>query len=123
MKDFFLNAVWTVRSQLHVITQKPFLVTLSGCETGVGWQSLGDGAFGLAGAFLFAGSEVVVASSWKVEDTSARRLMQSFYRHRKRGEAEALRRAQSALAKRQAPFYWASFRVFGDLPVDPTSSD
>lgn len=30
--DVWENGWWTVRSQLHVITQKPLLVTLSGCD-------------------------------------------------------------------------------------------
>jgi CHAT domain-containing protein len=101
--------------EILVLKPRARVVTLSGCETGVGWQSLGDGAFGLAGAFLFAGSEVVVASRWQVEDAATQRLMKSFYGNRKKGEAEALRRAQRALSKRLPPFYWASFRVFGDL--------
>jgi thymidylate kinase len=30
--DVWQNGLWTVRSQLHLVTQKPFLVTLSGCD-------------------------------------------------------------------------------------------
>jgi thymidylate kinase len=30
--DFSQNAVWTVRAQAHVVTQKPLLVALSGCD-------------------------------------------------------------------------------------------
>ncbi len=107
----------------EILVRKPRarLVTLSGCETGVGWQSLGYGAFGLAGGFLYAGSEVVVASSWRVEDDATGRLMKRFYSNRTAGAAEALRRAQIAESKRLPPFYWASFRVFGDLPKSSAS--
>lgn len=99
----------------EIIAQEPRarLVTLSGCATGVGWRALGDNAFGLAGAFLFAGSEVVVASSWEVEDESARRLMTAFYRGLTDGSPEALRRAQLREANRSHPFYWASWRHYG----------
>lgn len=98
-------------------------VVLSGCATGRGWQLLGDGAFGLAGAFLVAGSQAVVASVWSVADRPTSILMRHFYKHllAKQSPAQALQLAQRELlrlykpagARILPPYYWASFRVIG----------
>lgn len=99
------------------------LVVLSGCTTGRGWRSLGDGAYGLAGAFLSAGAQSVVASMWDVADLATGRLMQLFYTNlsKKQDAARALRNAQlhmlryktPAYANYLPPYYWASFRIIG----------
>lgn len=99
------------------------LVVLSGCTTGRGWRSLGDGAYGLAGAFLSAGAQSVVASMWDVADLATGRLMQLFYTNlsKKQDAARALRNAQlrmlryktPAYASYLPPYYWASFRIIG----------
>lgn len=90
------------------------LVVLSGCTTGRGWEELGAGAYGLAGAFLVAGAHSVIASSWDVSDEATAALMRGFYDHLARGEtpAEALRHARARLTSNQRPpFYWAAFRL------------
>jgi tetratricopeptide (TPR) repeat protein len=95
------------------------LCVLAGCESaGVGDVS-GEGAQGLAAAFLSAGVPAVVATTWPVDDRTTADLMQRFYRELARGSsvAEALRRAQSAVRSRPAtrhPFYWAGFVVLGE---------
>ncbi len=95
------------------------LVVLSGCTTGRGWALLGDGSYGLAGAFLASGSRAVVASTWSVADHATGKLMGAMYRHLARGDspAQALRRAQLGLIRSgrpfTPPFFWASFRLVG----------
>ncbi|MEM8995361.1 MAG: CHAT domain-containing protein, partial [Acidobacteriota bacterium] len=123
------------------------LVTLSGCETGLGRSLDGAGAQSLARAFFRAGARSVLASLWRVHDGATARLMTSFY-----GElgdtdkAQALARAQRGLiagdpeasslvewARRlwpgdagpapeelAHPYYWSGFHLLGDWrPIDP----
>jgi CHAT domain-containing protein/Tfp pilus assembly protein PilF len=95
------------------------LVTLSGCDTGVGEVKLGEGVYGLRRAFFLAGTESLVMSLWPVSDYVTRGLMTDYYGGLKKGlgRGEALRRAQLAMLKRkdrQHPFYWASFIQSGE---------
>ncbi|HEX6199921.1 MAG TPA: CHAT domain-containing tetratricopeptide repeat protein [Thermoanaerobaculia bacterium] len=112
--------VWEIYQRLRLDAD---LVTLSACETGLGRELAGEGVLGLTRAFHYAGARTVVSSLWKVSDEATAHLMESFYRHLKAGvgKAEALRRAQLALAAgsagdaagRSDPFYWAAFQVHG----------
>ena len=95
------------------------LVTLSGCDTGVGEVKLGEGVYGLRRAFFLAGTESLVMSLWPVSDYVTRALMTDYYGGLKKGlgRGEALRQAQLAMLKhkgRQHPFYWASFIQSGE---------
>jgi len=77
---------------------KANLVVLSACETGLGKLSSGDELVGLTRAFIYAGTPSVVASLWKVEDSSTAALMASFYKNlRTMSKVEALRQAQLEL--------------------------
>jgi len=76
------------------------LVVLSACETGLGKLSSGDELVGLTRAFIYAGTPSVVASLWKVEDSSTAAFMASFYRNlRTMTKVEALRQAQLELIR------------------------
>ena len=82
---------------------KASLIVLSACETGLGKLSTGDELVGLTRAFIYAGTPSVVASLWKVEDSSTAQLMASFYRNLKTmSKVEALRQAQLELIRGQA---------------------
>jgi CHAT domain-containing protein len=94
------------------------VVMLSACETAVGQVRRYEGMYGLARAFLFAGSRSVGASLWRVEDVSTARLMGAFYRGYVAGvpKAEALRRAQVELLRDRQyadPYYWSCFVLMG----------
>jgi CHAT domain-containing protein len=101
------------------------LVVLSACETGVGSGQrrdvpAGDDWVGLVRAFLYAGTQTVLASLWPVDDRATARLMEQFYRSLRRGrsKAAALGDAQRALLgdpDHAAPFYWAAFVLTGTL--------
>jgi CHAT domain-containing protein len=74
--------------------------------------------YGLARAFLFAGSRSVGASLWRVDDVSTAQLMGAFYREYVRGvpKVEALRRAQVELLRDKQyadPYYWSCFVLIG----------
>lgn len=72
------------------------LVTLSGCETGLGRELRGEGVLGLTRAFQLAGARAVLHTLWKVEDRAQAELMVRVYAGLKEGLAvdEAVRRAQ-----------------------------
>jgi len=61
------------------------------------WGKLtkGDELIGLTRSFIFAGTPSIVASLWKVNDSSTSELMGMFYKNLKNhSKAEALRMAQ-----------------------------
>jgi len=91
------------------------LVTLSACETGLGKVANGDEVVGLTRGFLYAGSNSIVSSLWRVDDQATGELMAGFYDAlKKTGKREALRQAQlNAQKKYPHPYYWASFQLTG----------
>ncbi len=117
---------WEVLGNLDL---KADLVTLSGCATALGEGAAGEGLMGLTRAFGVAGARRVMASLWPVSDQATARLMGNFYQHRASGndDATALRLAQLEFLqpsmldrlrsgfsnRRQHPFYWAAFSLYG----------
>lgn len=102
---------------------RPYLVTLSACETAVGGGTAADVPAGdewvsLTHAFLVAGAPSVLATQWAVDDRSSTTLVTSFYRHLldDRGKARALAQAQRGMiaSAQRHPFYWAAFTLTGD---------
>lgn len=92
------------------------LVTLSACHTSRGRLLDGEGVLGPAQAFLEAGASTVVASLWRVEDTTTARFMQAFYRRLLDGNmstAAALRSTQLEEQSRGASYSWAAFGIYG----------
>ena len=95
------------------------LVTLSGCDTGVGEVRNGEGVYGLRRAFVLAGTETVVMSLWPVSDAIARETMVAYYTRLRAGlgRGDALRQAKLEMLRRdgrQHPFYWATFIQSGE---------
>jgi len=99
----------------------PFdVVFLSACDTagGMGMAGRGEGLIGLPYAFIKAGSNAVVATLWKIDDSKAPEFSEAFFsslRSRKNSYAESL-----AFAKRRFiqtttssdPFYWAGYVLY-----------
>jgi CHAT domain-containing protein len=76
------------------------VTVLAGCDTGRGDAGASEGMLSLAGAFIYAGSRAVVASSWSAADGATRRLSRRFYVgliEEALGPCEALRRAKTEL--------------------------
>ncbi len=96
------------------------LVVLSGCQTALGQEVIGEGLIGLTRGFMHAGAPRVVASLWNVNDQATANLMKLFYqRMLKDGmrPAAALRAAQVAMWKTEPnaiPYRWGAFILQGD---------
>lgn len=96
------------------------LVTLSGCQTGLGKAVKGEGMIGLTRGFMYSGAARVVVSLWNVNDQATSELMARFYRKILKGNqrpAAALRMAQIEMWRQrqwQAPYYWATFVLQGE---------
>lgn len=88
------------------------LVTLSACETSVR-PDYGDMVLALAGAFLCAGANAVLASLWPVADDLTALLMARFYAGLAQGlpPARALQQAQQS-ARAANPLDWAAFQIW-----------
>lgn len=120
VQDNGLLQAWEVFEHLHLDAA---LVTLSGCDTGLGEVVAGEGLFGLSRAFEYAGARAVVVSLWSVPDGATAGLMSRFYQGLKEGlskdaalaAAEARVRAEPAT---RHPYYWAAFQLHGDPRPD-----
>ncbi len=93
---------WEVMESLRL---RGSLVTLSGCEAGLGREQDGEGLLGLTRAFHYAGARSVLGSLWRVDDAATVLLMRRVYAHLCRGltVAEALRATQEELLHEPAP--------------------
>jgi CHAT domain-containing protein len=106
------------------------LVTLSACQTGLGSGHFaeipaGDDFVGLTRAFLYAGSDAVLATLWEVDDASTAQLMQQFYarlrvsaetpadRFDRAGALAQAQRRLRATKQYRHPYYWAPFVLMG----------
>jgi len=96
------------------------LTVLSACETAVGDHGEGKEIAGLAYNFEQTGAAAVIASLWRVNDTSTSGLMTRLYRNLRQGDTTktaALREAQLALRHSEDyahPYYWAPFILIGN---------
>jgi len=95
------------------------LIVLSSCDSALGKDLESEGVIGLPRAFLYAGARSVIASSWKVSDEAAAKLMKGLYVRIRNGEnsGSALRGAQLDLLRDKRwskPYYWAAFAVQGE---------
>lgn len=97
------------------------MVVLSGCNTLLGKQKIGEGVMSFARAFFQSGAKSVVSSLWNVDDRSTTTIMGSFYKNLKEGKSKSasLRLAKLNYIKNHSlsetsPYYWASFVILGD---------
>ncbi len=98
------------------------LVALAACESAANVIATGDEPLGLIPAFLYAGANSVLATLWRVHQTSAAQAMRFFYdllaqADTKVDKAQALRRALLAVRATpgfERPYHWAPFALYGD---------
>jgi CHAT domain-containing protein len=106
--------------EILALTTHSALVFLSGCETGLvsgaeGQMIQGSDESSLAQAFLIAGAGRVVATLWRVDDASAVRMADSFYRRLRNGSSpeDALASAQRDAIQRRGDYTWAAYTISG----------
>jgi CHAT domain-containing protein/tetratricopeptide (TPR) repeat protein len=105
------------------------LVTLSGCQTGLGREAAGEGHIGLAHAFLRAGARSLLVSLWKVEEEASALLMTRFYENLTGSRAEPMSKVEALREAKQwlrdytdvdgtqpfrHPSYWSGFILIGE---------
>lgn len=104
--------------ELYNLRLKADLVVLSACQTGKGKLERGEGILGLPRIFFYAGARSVMLTLWRINDESAAKFMNLFYRYLSQGsdKAQALRLAKLDMinSKFSHPFYWAAFVLNGD---------
>jgi CHAT domain-containing protein len=92
-------------------------VAMTGCGTGIGKTLPGAGLMGLTRAWQMAGASAVLATSWRLQDSTGE-ILASFYKHlRVSPPAEALRRSQLEMIEsgtwKSSPSYWATYQITG----------
>lgn len=123
--DSFLSLAdgpFTARDIFDLPKLKAEFVTLAACESATSEIAPGDEPLGLIPAFLYAGGNSVLATLWKVQETSAALTMRLFYdmladRNAPADKVSALRRAMLAVrATRgfESPYFWAPFVLQGN---------
>jgi len=98
-------------------------VFLAACDTLVAESARGDDIYGLADAFIAAGSSSVVATLWSINPEASTRYAEEYYVALWSGssEPEALAAAdrqflgERASAEFAKPFFWAAFSVLSPL--------
>jgi CHAT domain-containing protein/TPR repeat protein len=112
----------TAREVFNLPNLQAELVTLGACESAANVMATGDEPLGLIPAFLYAGTNSVLATLWKVNQTSAAETMRLFYdklieTDRTINKAQAVRQAMLAVRDTpgfDSPYYWAPFVLYGD---------
>jgi hypothetical protein len=80
----------------------------------------GEGLMSLTRGFMYAGSQTVVTSLWKVDDRATAELMKDFYKSMLQAgmtPAAALRSAKQKIRQKpawSAPYFWAGFVLQGE---------
>lgn len=113
--------------EIYAVNLNAELVTLSGCETGLGQTAHGEGIIGLSRSLMYAGAKNITVSLWQVNDQSTSELMIDYYDEFSKKKvpskldeslsySTALRNAKLKMIKREKfanPFYWSPFILIG----------
>ena len=115
--SFKLADGWCTALDLFSMTCQANLVTLSGCQSGMGAVTRSDDLMGLMRGFLYAGARSLLLSLWNVHDEATAALMLHFYQEWQKGATRSAAFRSALLATRQEhpnPFYWAPFFLVGN---------
>ena len=107
---------------IAALTMKARVVVLSGCRTGIGKPSPGEGLAGLTQAFFIAGNTGVIASLWQIDDECSAWVTEPLFKALAAGKdpdaalkealLEARKRIEKAYSK-DVPALWAAFTYTG----------
>lgn len=119
--DSIRSDEWLYVHEVYNLKLDADLVSLSGCRTGLGTLTSGEGFIGFNQAFSFAGAASLLMSFWPAEDEATSSVLNVFYNDLNKGfsRAEALRHAklqylETAHELKRSPHYWASFTLWGN---------
>lgn len=119
--DSIRSDEWLYVHEVYNLKLDADLVSLSGCRTGLGTLTSGEGFIGFNQAFSFAGAASLLMSFWPAEDEATSSVLNVFYNDLNKGSsrAEALRHAklqylETAHELKRSPHYWASFTLWGN---------
>jgi tetratricopeptide (TPR) repeat protein len=104
-------------SDLFTLPRVARYVILSGCETGVHENRVGDELIGFVPALLAGGADSVLVAQWRIYDESTRVLMRKLFervRDRCKSPAESLR---EGIHEVRANPLWSHFYYWGGLVV------
>lgn len=107
-------AFW--QPQILALRLNASMVYLSACETSRGKFYQGEGHSSLARAFLYAGSESVVATLWQIDDSVSLRFSQRFYESLEAGVSKdiAMQQTMISMIDENRPAYaWAPYLLWG----------
>ena len=115
---------------LYNLTLNASLVTLSGCESGIGELKRGEGFLSLARGFFYSGAASISSTLWKVNDNSSSKLMGEFYENLADGKPKdaSLREAKLSFLKKNKenglahPYYWSGYIIQGNTQPLVTST-
>ncbi|WP_036151393.1 CHAT domain-containing protein [Maribacter forsetii] len=115
---------------LYNLTLNASLVTLSGCESGIGELKRGEGFLSLARGFFYSGAASISSTLWKVNDNSSSELMGEFYENLANGKPKdaSLRDAKLSFLQKNKenglahPYYWSGYIIQGNTEPLITSS-
>ena len=115
-RDGGMVAGWLRTEDILALGLSADLVVLSGCETAMGEDVLGQGLAGLSQAFIANGSRGIIATHWPLPDASGARIMSEVYTRLRAGAspAAALRTAQLASRadpRTRHPRHWAGLML------------
>jgi CHAT domain-containing protein len=114
--DYYITS-----KEIYNTSNKAELVVLSACQTAQGKIQQGEGALSLARAFMFAGSQTLIASRWNMTDNTG--IMPVFFKHwlAQTPNDVALQQAKIAYFENNPsgesshPYFWASMVIIGNL--------
>jgi len=116
--------------ELYLTKNNASLVVLSGCNTTLGKQEIGEGVISLARGFFYSGAQSVVSSLWSIDDASTSKIMKDFYHHLSNGQtkSQALRNAKinylnTHSVSDASPYFWSSFILIGQDDILLSSSN
>lgn len=107
-------AFW--QPQILALRLNASMVYLSACETSRGKFYQGEGHSSLARAFLYAGSESVVATLWQIDDSVSLRFSQRFYENLEANVSKDIAMQQtmvSMIEENRPPYAWAPYLMWG----------
>ncbi|MDF1550287.1 MAG: CHAT domain-containing protein, partial [Bacteroidales bacterium] len=115
--------------EIAMMQMKATMVVLSGCNTGDGVISSGEGVMSLTRSFILAGAPSIVHSLWEVQDETSVVIMDKFYENLSKGLAknDALRQAKLSYIKNVSPamvnpYFWSGYVHTGNpVPVKHTN--